>query len=178
MKKNTQNILILVLSLITVACLCVTGWAVFLWPAQTSEQDYAPVELEPNALPADEDVTAASAPQEMDKGSGHVTLSYTKEIDVHLSSRTVDLYYQNPSSSYNNVSVQVVLVDRNGNEAVIAQSGLLEPGTKVTTLSLSKDVNLQAGSYDGRYELSFYDPKSGEKAVVNGKVENLVIDVS
>lgn len=51
-KKIPQNLLILVLSLVTIACLCVTGWAVFLRPAQepaAASQDYAPVELEPNA---------------------------------------------------------------------------------------------------------------------------------
>ena len=176
-QKKFQNVLIVVLCVITVVCLCVTGWAVFLRPAQTETPDYAPVELEPNAEPADEDPADASAAPQVAEGGGSVTLSYTKSIKVIRTTRTVELYYQNPSSSYNNVSLQVVLVDKNGQEVVIAQSGLLAPGSKITSLPLSTDINLPTGEYSGRFEVGFYDPKSGEKAIVNSKVESLTIDV-
>lgn len=181
-KKSTQNLLILILSLVTVACLCVTGWAVFLRPAQSTDaaaqqQDYAPVELEPNAQPIAQEPEPSASSQAVEEGGGHVTLSYTLAVTVQRSTRTVSLFYQNPSTSYNPVSLQVVLVDKNGTEAVIAQSGLLEPGTQVTSLALDSSVNLPAGSYDGYYSLGFYDPATGEKSVVNSVVQGLSITV-
>ena len=181
-KKSTQNLLILILSLVTVACLCVTGWAVFLRPVQSTDaaaqqQDYAPVELEPNAQPIAQEPEQPASSQAVEEGSGHVTLTYTKVVTVQRSTRTVSLFYQNPSTSYNPVSVQVVLVDKNGIEVVIAQSGLLEPGTQLTSLTLSTDVNLPEGSYDGYYSLAFYNPDTGEKAVVDSVVQGLSITV-
>ena len=180
-RKIPQNLLILILSLVTVTCLCVTGWAVFLRPARSADaaasQDYAPVELEPNAQPIEEEPEQPASSQEVTEGGGHVTLTYTKAVTVQRSTRTVSLFYQNPATSYNPVSVQVVLVDKNGIEVVIAQSGLLEPGTQLTSLTLSTDVNLPEGSYDGYYSLAFYNPDTSEKAVVDSVVQGLSITV-
>ena len=173
-KKIPQNLLILVLSLVTIACLCVTGWAVFLRPAQepaAASQDYAPVELEPNAESIQNEEPA-------DKGSGKVTIQFGDEVFVSCSTRSLSLNYANPNTSTHNVTVAVVLVDKNGTEVTIAQSGLLQPGSALTHLELDTEVNLPAGSYDGYFSLGFYDPASNEKATVDSRIDGLTIHVS
>lgn len=180
-KKIPQNLLILVLSLVTIACLCVTGWAVFLRPAQepaAASQDYAPVELEPNAESIPGEAPASSAAEPADKGSGKVTIQFGDEVFVSRSTRSLSLNYANPNTSTHNVTVAVVLVDKNGTEVTIAQSGLLQPGSALTHLELDTEVNLPAGSYDGYFSLGFYDPASNEKATVDSHIDGLTIHVS
>lgn len=180
-KKIPQNLLILVLSLVTIACLCVTGWAVFLRPAQepaAASQDYAPVELEPNAEPLQNEAPASSAAEPADRSGGSVTILFGGEVFVSRATRSVSLDYSNPSESTHNVTVAVVLVDKNGTEVTIARSGLLQPGSALAHLDLDTNVNLPAGSYDGYFSLGFYDPVSNEKATVNSHLDNLTIHVS
>ncbi len=180
-KKIPQNIIILVLSLVTAACLCVTGWAVFVHPAQepaAASQDYAPVELEPNAEPIPNEEPASSAAEPADTGSGKVTIMFGGEVFVNRSTRSMSLNYANPSTSTHNVTVAVVLVDKNGTEVTLAQSGLLQPGSALTRLDLTADAELPTGSYDGYFSLGFYDPASNEKAAVDSRIEGLTIHVS
>lgn len=185
-KKIPQNLLILVLSLVTIACLYVTGWAVFLRPAQepaAASQDYAPVELEPNAESIQNEEPASSAAEPADKGSGKVTIQFGDEVFVSRSTRSLSLNYANPNTSTHNVTVAVVLVDKNGTEVTIAQSGLLQsgllqPGSALTRLDLDTEVNLPAGSYGGYFSLGFYDPASNEKATVDSHIDGLTIHVS
>lgn len=161
------------LSIVTAASLCVTGWAVFLRPAPKLT-DYAPADLEPNAVDYVEDTSTdkltASA------GGGAVSISYTKRVYVNKATGKAELNYANPSSSVNYVALQLVLVDSAGREAVLGQSGMLRPGTKLETLDLT-DTSCQPGSYGGKFVLTFYDPETREKAILNTVVEGLEVIV-
>lgn len=172
-KNDRQKILILILLLITVVCLCITGWAVFLRPAPKLT-DYAPAELEPNAIAYDDDTSTGKLTASA--GGGAVSISYTKRVYVHKASGKAELNYANPASSVNYVALQLVLVDAEGREAVLGQSGMLKPGTKLETLDLT-DTSCQPGSYGGKFILTFYDPDTGEKAILNTVVEGLEVIV-
>ncbi len=150
-------------------------------PAQepaAASQDYAPVELEPNAEPIPNEEPASSAAEPADTGSGMVLVRLSPEVFVSCSARSVSLEYANPSTSTHNVTVAVVLVDKKGTEVTLAQSGLLQPGTSLTHLDLTTDVELPVGSYDGYFALSFYDPASNEKSMVDSQAAGLTIHVS
>lgn len=172
-KLSKQTVLILILLVITAVCLCVTGWAVFLRPAPKLT-DYAPAELEPNALPYAEETGADKL--EASSGGGAVSIRYTKRVEVDRAAKKAALNYANPSSSRNNVALQLVLVDAEGREAILGRSGMLKPGTKLETLDLA-DADCQPGAYSGKFILTFYDPDTGEKAILNTVIEGLEVVV-
>jgi len=55
---------------------------------------------------------------------------------------------------------------------VILQSGRITPGNQVTQLELSADAAqlLSSGGYEGSFLVFYYDPVSGEKAIVNTEI--------
>lgn len=130
------------------------------------EPDYAQLPTETNAVEiGDKDDEKLEAPQ----GGGSVALVYSDQVTLDLAAGTVGLYYQNPSRSTQNVVVQVVVNGSGDDKYLLAQSGVLEPGYMVTSLELNKDsgVTLSAGGYSGSLKLLFYDPETGERAIVD-----------
>lgn len=168
--------LLLPMAIITVISICVSGWLVYSQKT-AAKQEYAPVELEPNAISMPAESNEEKLEAEGENG-GAVAVSYNPEVQVTLSRGTVALFYQNPTRSLNNVVLSLVVIDKNGNEAEIAKSGMLEPGTMLERLALNKDVELPAGIYDGRFDLSFYDRKTGEKALLVNHAEGLTVVVN
>ena len=58
----------------------------------------------------------------------------------------------------------------------IARSGLVKSGKELKTMTLMLDgISLQNGTYNGYFLLDFYDPDSGEKALMNSKIDHVKI---
>lgn len=154
--------------LLSAAAVCACGigvWAIFFRTPTVLTPDYAPASDEENAeLITDEEDTEKL---ESSKGGGAISISYSVDIAISLSNQTVALYYANPSSSNQNTIVQLIIQDN-----VIAESGIMKPGTQVTQLSLENDVSskLAAGGYDGLLRISSYDPDTGEKAIMTSDI--------
>ena len=57
-------------------------------------------------------------------------------------------------------------------DTVILQSGTLKPGNQVKLLDLLEGAEemLSPGGYEGRFIVLYYDPDSGEKAMVNTEI--------
>ena len=151
-----KKILIPVLLLITLIAIGVTIWALcFRDTAPVLAPDYAPVEEESNAQAIEDD---SGEKLEAEEGGGAVSLTYSNEV-------TID--FANPGKSVQDMVVQIVIDD-----TVIVQSGTLKPGNQVTTLNLldGAEKQLQPGGYDGKFVVFYYDPDTGEKAVVNTEI--------
>ena len=164
-KWDTQRILIVLLSTTTVFALCTTVWALFFrQPRQVLMPDYAPVATEVNAspIPGDPDMGNRS-----ESGSGSVSLTYSSQVDIDLKEVKATLLFANPGKSDQDMVLQLVIRD-----TVILQSGRLTPGKQVTELTLAEDAAqiLLPGGYEGEFLVSFYDPDSGEKAIVNTRI--------
>lgn len=177
--KENRNfkILILLLLLITVIAVGVTIWALFFRDtAPTLAPDYAPVEEEVNA----QDIEGGDEEEKMSasQGGGAVSMTYQMGVTVSLSGQKASLLFQNPSKSVNDVILQLIIVGADGVETIIAQSGTIKPGKKVETLSLIEDAAvLSEGTYSGRFNILYYDPDSGEKALVNSSIDGIEIEV-
>ncbi len=153
----------ILLGFVTVVAMLVTLWAVFLRDPQiTLAPDYAPPKVEDNA----EFVGGDGEKLESSAGGGSVVILFSDGVTVDLSDRKATFSYTNPGESNQNVLVQVVVQD-----TVIAQSGVVEPGHKLTVLDLLEEVQqsimLSPGVYEGKLSLHFYNPETGEKAVLN-----------
>ena len=57
-------------------------------------------------------------------------------------------------------------------DSVVVQSGTLSPGKQVTRLELSEEsaARLTAGTYEGIFNVLYYDLESGERAIVNTEI--------
>lgn len=172
-EKKKKRFLILSLILGAALVACIAAIVILLLSRNNGtgpvlEPDYPPVSAEPSAQPIEsDDPGKLDAPQ----GGGSVALVYSDAVTLDTAAGTLTLYYQNPARSTQNVVLQVVLV-RGEDEYLLAQSGLLEPGFMVSSLALSSDfkAHLSAGGYTGRFNLLFYDPDSGERAVVDTQI--------
>ena len=75
--------------------------------------------------------------------------------------------FANPTKSNQDMVLQLTIED-----FVVLQSGRLEPGNRVTSLSLSDSAEkrLTAGGYNGKFVVLYYDRTSGEKAMINTEI--------
>ena len=164
-KQKRNRILILILILITLIAIGITIWALFFRDTTPKlTPDYAPQETEINAQPIEgDDGTKLEQPE----GGGAVSLTYSKNVTVSLSNKTAGLLFGNPAKSNQDMVVQLVIQD-----TVIIQSGTLKPGNQVTKLNLlnGAEKELSAGTYDGKFNILFYDQDTGEKAIVNTEI--------
>lgn len=160
LKQKKGNYWMAVLICITIVALGVAAWAL---RTRKSEQvlapDYAP-ETEANA-----ETMEAEEKMPQPEGGGAVSLMYSTDVSISLENRTAALLFANPSRSNQAMVVQIVIQD-----VVIAQSGLLEPGNQVTSLEIPDTSMLQPGTYDGTFLVSYYQPESGERAMINTEV--------
>ena len=164
-KSNTNNILIIVLSVLLVICIGITIWAVFFRKPVSSgfNPDYPPQETEPNQTPikggSQETLVAPN-------GGGAVNLTYGTSVTIDLSENTATFYFANPAKSNLDMVMTLVIDD-----TVVMISKRITPGHMVTTLKLENGVakNLQVGGYDAKYVVYLYDRQTGEKAIVNAE---------
>ena len=167
MGKNEKIFLVIVL-LITVVAIGVAVWALFLREAPDTGDvnlapDYAPLETEKNA----EDMPGGGDKLDAPEGGGAVSLSYSKNVMIDISDEKVVLNFGNPYESTDDMLVQIVVQG-----TVLAQSGRLTPGHKVSQLDLleGKANLLQAGGYEGKIVTFFYNQETGEKAMLNAEI--------
>lgn len=164
-KKSKSNLLIPILLIFTVIAICVTVWALFF-------RDTGPV-LAPDYAPQEEEQNAETIPGDTGKkldnpeGGGSVSLTYSREVSIDLSDKTATLLFANPGKSNQDMVLQIVIQD-----TVIVQSGTLKPGNQVTALDLLDGAakKLSAGTYEGSFNVLYYNPETGEKAIVNTEI--------
>lgn len=115
--------------------------------------------------------TQASAPS----SGGSVTITFMGDVQYSLSSRTLSIHYQNPKASTHNVVVQVILTSGES-EYLLAQSGILEPGYQITSLKATEHApQLSSGGYAGKLKLLFYDPATGQQAIVDTDIPCTIV---
>ena len=162
-KKN--QLLILLLLLISIAAICVSVWALFFRvPDISLAPDYAPQEQEEHAETIPDDTgDKMEAPQ----GGGAVSLTYANQVSIDLNACTVSLLFANPGKSNQDMVLQIVIQDQ-----VIAQSGTISPGYRVMDLELLEGAAkmLSAGGYDGKFVVLYYNQETGEKAIINTEI--------
>lgn len=181
--KSNSNLRILVLLLvcITVASVSVSVWTTFFRETTSTmlASDYIPVETETYAAPVEDESNGENMKSESAPGGGSISMAYRKTVTIALTKKTVKLMFQNPAKSVNDMVLQLVVVSSDGKETVIAQSGLIKPGNEITKMDLIDGAaSMGEGSCKGRFHIFCYAHDSGEKAIVNGSVEGILITVT
>lgn len=162
---NKTTWLILLLLLIAMVAVCVTAWVMLpREPEMAVSPDYAPLRPEEHAQEIPDDT---GEKMESEEGGGSVSLDYYDQVIVDLSDESALLRFANPGRSNQNMVLQILVKDE-----VIVKSGLIEPGHQVTTLDLADGAapKLSAGEYEGKFGILYYQPESGEKAIVDTEI--------
>lgn len=162
--KGGGSVLILLLLGICAVCIGIAVWALFFRETTVLAPDHAPEKEEVHAetIPGD-----SGEKMEQPEGGGAVSLTYSREVAIDLGEKRASLYFANPGKSNQDMLVQIVIQD-----TVIVQSGTLKPGNQVKELDLlsGADKQLTEGIYEGKFNVLYYDPDSGEKAMVNTEI--------
>ncbi|MBQ9972860.1 MAG: hypothetical protein IJP24_04980, partial [Firmicutes bacterium] len=110
-------------------------------------------------------------------GGGSVSMIYTLEADVSLSSGAITMYFKNPSDSTHDVVLEAY-IKSDGAEYLVGKSGRLPAGYELSTLTLISDYAvLSEGMYDGLYKVQCYNPQTGELALVAPQITDLTFTV-
>lgn len=200
MKNKKILILIITLSLITVASITVT---VVLLTNSTKPVDntvtYPPVSTDPDAEPIVEENTS-QPPLSNPEGGGAVSLTYSKEATATKGDGIASILFQNPAKSNQSIVIQLHITDKEligklgktgrttddktkiedaeGYDSeisrmIIAESGLLTPGYKLSKLQLKAlpdGTILPAGDYNAVFYILAYDKNTNERAIVNMQI--------
>ena len=129
---------------------------------------------DPNTLIPDQDDTEKV---ESENGGGSLSMIYTLEAKMSLSTGDIGIYFINPNASNHDVVVELVVISGE-NEYLIAKSGRIPAGKGITKLTFeSKEITLQEGKYSAVYRLACYDPKTGDRALVMPEITDVVLTV-
>ena len=130
-------------------------------------EDDAPVVLPPDVAYQEKDPNIEPYPdstgdpvQNVPEGGGMASFTCEAQLTVRLSEARVDLMFANPTRSQQNMVIEVLVDDQ-----VIAQSGRIEPGYRVTSLPLIAKEQLTQGIYQATVRIYFYHPQTGEQKV-------------
>ena len=176
--KRRFLVALVLLLLITAGAVTTTVWIALRHSKPTSPvptalmPEYAPQATDPNAAPIEEEDTTKLTAAE---GGGAVSLEYAKDVSIRLTDKSISLLYRHPSKSTKDAVLQLILTSGD-TEVVVAQSGLLPAGYQLSKMDLLDTAVLSAGRYEGKFNLLYYDPVTGERAVVNTNIP-VTVDV-
>ena len=169
--KSHKKLLIIILACLLLATTTTVVLVVTLTPDEPGgpvtipgiTPDYPAPPLEEGAEDVEDNEDKLDAPA----GGGAVGMIYSNEVEIDLSDKKVSLLFANPNRSTHNVSIQLVV---QGN--VLAESGLLTPAKRITTLDLKEGINIPAGVYatNAKIVVRFYDPETNECSIVNSEI--------
>ena len=152
----------------------------FMWqlkpkPLVIIDPDHPLPTVDGNAdkLPDDPNSQRPDVPE----GGGSLSMIYTLEAKLTLSTGEITMYFQNPAASSHDVSIILYIVTGD-QEIAIAQSGLLQAGFGLNVMEFTEGTaQLQEGVYNGKYLLSCFDPATGERALVQPEITGVTITV-
>ena len=131
-----------------------------------------PVDENASKLEGDESEKA-----DVGEGGGSLTLVFTLNAEVNLSTGEISITYENPNSSTHNIMLDLYIIS-DGQEYLIARSGLVQPGYSLKTLQLREDAPvISEGIYTGLFRIHSFDPLTGEQASVVPEVPEVEITV-
>lgn len=133
--------------------------------------------LAPSQDVAAQDMEQPEEKMEADEGGGAVNITYSGAAQIDLVSRTASIHVENPARSTHDMVIELVITDGE-QETPVAKSGLLPAGYQLSTLDLNDNIEMEPGSYQGYFLISFYDPESKEQAYANTKMNLDSITVS
>jgi len=116
----------------------------------------------------------AAAPED---GGGTVSMIYTLNAELTLSTGKIKMHFRNPKDSNHSVAVELYVVSE-GVEYSVARSGLIPAGNGLYQMTLAEDAPaLKEGMYTCMYRVRYYHPITGVRAIVESEITDVVMTV-
>lgn len=155
MDRRSKTYLILA-TIIALLAICVAVWALFFRaPEAPADPEISPVADE-HLTPTD-DGDDEKMPQA--EGGGAVNITYSNEVTISLADATAAVQITNPTRSNQSMLIQLIIQD-----VTVGQSGTIPPGNQLTVIPLNENIKIEPGSYDGKFQLLFFDVKTNQQA--------------
>lgn len=113
----------------------------------------------------------------VEEGGGSVSMIYTLEAELSLATSEISMYFKNPSNSSHDVVLELYVM--NGEEPIyVSTSGRIPAGTGLYTMTFDPSkASLAMGSYEAQYRVLYYDAASGERALVESVIDDVILKV-
>ena len=98
--------------------------------------------------------------QQLPVGSHVASFVCEEQLRTDIAGQVVELMFANPRRSEQNMVIEVTV-----REVTVARSGRIEPGYRITSLSLLADHPLTQGIYAAQIKIYLYDPTGGEQTM-------------
>lgn len=97
---------------------------------------------------------------------GSMDITFSPQADVYLSDASIAVDYRSGFLATHDTILQLIL-DRDGQEFLLGQSGVVSPGHTLNHLNLVPDMRsrISPGTYTGRLRFNFYNDGSAEGTV-------------
>ena len=155
MDRRSKTYLILA-TIVALLAICVAVWALFFRaPEAPADPEISPVADE-HLTPTD-DGDDEKMPQA--EGGGAVNITYSNEVTISLADATAAVQITNPTRSNQSMLIQLMIQD-----VKVGQSGTIPPGNQLTVIPLNENIKIEPGSYDGKFQLLFFDVKTNQQA--------------
>ena len=155
MDRRSKTYLILA-TVVALLAICVAVWALFFRaPETTADPEISPVADE-HLTPTD-DGDDEKMPQA--EGGGAVNITYFNEVTISLADATAAVQITNPTRSNQSMLIQLMIQD-----VKVGQSGTIPPGNQLAVIPLNENITIEPGSYDGKFQLLFFDVKTNQQA--------------
>lgn len=111
-------------------------------------------------------------------GGGSVSMVYMLEAELSLSTGEISMYFQNPGDSNHDVTLSLYIVSGD-QEILIATSGRLPAGSGLYTMEFDQgSAKLSEGQYAALYRVAYYNPETGERALVESDITDVTLSVT
>ena len=155
MDRRSKTYLILA-TVVALLAICVAVWALFFRAPETpADPEISPVADE-HLTPTD-DGDDEKMPQA--EGGGAVNITYSNEVTISLADATATVQITNPTRSNQSMLIQLMIQD-----VKVGQSGTIPPGNQLAVIPLNENITIESGSYDGKFQLLFFDVKTNQQA--------------
>lgn len=155
MDRRSKTYLLLA-TVVALLAICVAVWALFFRAPETpADPEISPVADE-HLTPTD-DGNDEKMPQA--EGGGAVNITYSNEVTISLADATAAVQITNPTRSNQSMLIQLMIQD-----VKVGQSGTIPPGNQLAVIPLNENITIEPGSYDGKFQLLFFDVKTNQQA--------------
>ena len=177
---DRRPFLAILLALLASAATAVTLVLMLMGPVVLTPEHPMP-DRDENSLPVvgDEDDTGGGT-VESEADGGFVRMHYTKRANVDLSDKNISMFFANPKKSNRSVVLELYVTVDNV-DYLVAESGRVDSGYGLRKMTFNESVALVPTTaqkvYLGKYVVRFYDPDSGERAVVTTEIDEVIVTV-
>ena len=155
MDRRSKTYLLLA-TVVALLAICIAVWALFFRAPETpADPEISPVADE-HLTPTD-DGDDEKMPQA--EGGGAVNITYSNEVTISLADATATVQITNPTRSNQSMLIQLMIQD-----VKVGQSGTIPPGNQLAVIPLNENITIEPGSYDGKFQLLFFDVKTNQQA--------------